>query len=308
MRVFGEDSNNERAAGDREGRQSRQTFVERMQSPSSRTMMKADTLGSVCFAISLCKLKVYKRREKMNQKKSIYDKESFYEAYSQMARSQEGLKAAGEWHQMRRLFPDLKNAAVLDLGCGYGWHSKYAADCGAASVLGIDVSEKMIAAAMEKNADDRVFYKVMDLTQYDYPANTYDFVISNLVLHYIEDLNVIYEKIYDTLKPGGVFLMNIEHPVFTAGIHQEWVYDADGNPIYWPVNDYFYPGKRVTKFLGHEVLKEHHTLTQIFTGLLETGFCIDAVLEVQPPEEMMDLPGMKDEMGRPMMLLIRVSK
>ena len=30
--------------------------------------------------------------------------------------------------------------------------------------------------------------------------------------------------------------------------------------------------------------------------------------EAQPPEDMMDLPGMKDEMRRPMMLLVRAKK
>ena len=32
------------------------------------------------------------------------------------------------------------------------------------------------------------------------------------------------------------------------------------------------------------------------------------VVEPQPPEEMMDLPGMRDEMRRPMMLLVAASK
>ena len=43
-------------------------------------------------------------------------------------------------------------------------------------------------------------------------------------------------------------------------------------------------------------------------GLIRCGFVIEMVVEAEPPEEMMDLPGMKDEMRRPMMLMIRAEK
>lgn len=239
---------------------------------------------------------------------NIYDNERFFEAYAQMGRSKGGLQAAGEWHQLQPMFPNLKGAAVLDLGCGYGWHSKYAAECGAASVFAIDVSEKMIAEARQRNADDKVTYRVMGLNEYDYPAHTYDCVISNLVLHYIEDLDEIYKKVYRTLKQEGVFLFNIEHPVFTAGVNEDWLYDTDGQPKAWPVDNYFYPGERITKFLGESVQKQHHTLTQILMGLLQAGFAIEAVEEAQPSAEMLEIPGMKDEMRRPMMLLVKAVK
>ena len=83
-----------------------------------------------------------------------------------------------------------------------------------------------------------------------------------------------------TLKPGGIFLFNIEHPVFTAG-------------------------ERNTRFLGCDVVKQHHTLTQILMGLLNNGFELKAVEEAEPPKEMMNIPGMKDELRRPMMLLVK---
>ena len=40
-------------------------------------------------------------------------------------------------------------------------------------------------------------------------------------------------------------------------------------------------------------------------GLLNSGFEIQAVEEAQPPEEMKSLPGMAQEMRRPMMLLVK---
>lgn len=62
-----------------------------------------------------------------------------------------------------------------------------------------------------------------------------------------------------TLKMDRIFLFNIEHPVFTAGIGQDWAYTREGHAKYWPVDDYFIPGERHTRFLGCDVVKQHHT-------------------------------------------------
>ena len=209
-----------------------------------------------------------------------YDDPHFFEEYAKMGRSQGGLPAAGE--------------------C-----CKYAAEQGAAEVLGIDLSHRMIAEAEQRNADSRITYRVCGIEDYEYPAERWDCVVSNLALHYIADLDAIYRKVRHTLRPGGVFLFNIEHPVFTARPGQDWIYDEAGQPLYWPVDDYFMPGERLTHFLGCEVKKQHHTLTQILMGLRTSGFAIDAVEEAQPSQEMLDLPGMRDELRRPMMLLVK---
>ena len=52
-------------------------------------------------------------------------------------------------------------------------------------------------------------------------------------------------------------------------------------------------------------MKQHHTLTQILMGLLNTGFKLLTVEKAQSPAEMLDIPGMRDELRRPMLLLIK---
>ena len=129
--------------------------------------------------------------------KNEYDNEKFFKQYANMARSQNGLSAAGEWHQLKPLFPQLQGKKVLDLGCGYGWHCKFAIEQGAEQALGIDLSQKMIAEAQRRNADKRIQYRVCGIEEYDYPKNTWDCVISNLALHYIENI----DEILDLLEP-----------------------------------------------------------------------------------------------------------
>ena len=237
-----------------------------------------------------------------------YDNDAFFQEYAKMSRSRQGLSGAGEWHQLQPLFPPLEGKSVLDLGCGYGWHCKYAAEQGAARVLGIDLSRRMIAEAERRNPAPQIEYRVCGIEDYDYPKGRWDCVVSNLALHYIANLDAVFARVFQTLKPGGAFLFNIEHPCFTAGVRQEWICDSNGNALYWPIDNYFLPGERRTNFLGCEMRKQHHTLTQILMGLLKQGFELQAVEEAQPSKEMLQIPGMSDELRRPMMLLVKAKR
>ena len=73
-------------------------------------------------------------------KENKYDDEIFFNQYSQMSRSVDGLKGAGEWHVLQKMLPDFQGKRVLDLGCGFGWHCRYAVEHGASHVVGIDLS------------------------------------------------------------------------------------------------------------------------------------------------------------------------
>ena len=92
---------------------------------------------------------------------NIYDDEEFFAGYSRLRRSVEGLDGAPEWPALRALLPNLSGLKVLDLGCGFGWFCRWARQQGAARVLGIDVSERMLLIdgnelGTEAQADKRV--------------------------------------------------------------------------------------------------------------------------------------------------------
>lgn len=237
-----------------------------------------------------------------------YDDPVFFEKYGQMLRSKEGLAGAGEWETLKAMLPDFSGKRVLDLGCGYGWHCAWAADHGAASVLGADCSQRMLEAAREKNARAGVEYRLLSIEEADFPEGSFDVVVSSLALHYVEDIRAVYRKVHKWLTPGGLFVFTVEHPVFTAQGPQDWEYDGEGNIRCFPVDDYFYEGERQAVFLGERVKKFHRTLTAYVDGLLEEGFALLHVREPQPPASMMGLPGMKDEMRRPMMLAVSAQK
>ena len=120
------------------------------------------------------------------------------------------------------MLPDFRGKRVLDLGCGFGWHCRYAAENGAQSVLGIDISENMLQEARRRTEDPRVEYRKISLEEYEYPENSFDAVISSLALHYVESFEDICRKVYRCLKPGGEFVFSAEHPIFTAYGSQDW--------------------------------------------------------------------------------------
>ncbi|WP_152655922.1 bifunctional 2-polyprenyl-6-hydroxyphenol methylase/3-demethylubiquinol 3-O-methyltransferase UbiG [Oceanobacillus sp. CFH 90083] len=243
-------------------------------------------------------------------KQNKYDDHPFFQAYADMDRSKRGLEAAGEWHILKEMLPDFKGKKVLDLGCGFGWHSRYAKEQGAESVIGTDISERMLAQAKELTDDSGISYLHQAIEDMDFSEASMDIVISSLALHYIESFDSVCEKVYTILKPGGSFVFSVEHPIFTARKEQDWIYDkAGGEPLYWPVDYYQIEGKREASFLNEKVIKYHRTVSAFINSLIQTGFDILRVEESVPSEEMLEkVPAMKHELRRPMFLMIAVEK
>lgn len=242
-------------------------------------------------------------------KENLYDKDSFFEKYAQMDRSKQGLIAAGEWQTLKRILPDMSDKTVLDLGCGYGWHCIYAMEQGANRAVGVDISQKMIDVAKTKTPFKQVEYICAAMEDFEAERESFDIVLSSLALHYTTDFNDIAKRVHYYLRPGGSFVFSVEHPIFTSYGTQDWYRDANGGILHFPVDNYFDEGKRVANFLGEEVVKYHKTLTTYINGLLSNGFELVEVVEPQPSEQMIaSIEGMKDELRRPMMLIVSATK
>lgn len=207
------------------------------------------------------------------------------------------------------MLPAIEDKRVLDLGCGFGWHCQYAAEQGAKSVLGIDLSEKMLDTAKQKNQFSFVEYQQMAIEDFDFLAESFDVVLSSLAFHYLESFDDVCLKVNKCLSVGGTFVFSVEHPVFTAYGSQDWFYNENSEPIHWPVDNYYNEGIRKANFLGQEVIKYHKTLTTYVNALLKSGFEITALVEPEPDEiSLKTIPGMQDELRRPIFLIISALK
>ena len=235
---------------------------------------------------------------------NIYDNPEFFAGYSRLDRSVEGLEGAAEWASLRALLPDLRGLRVVDLGCGFGWFCRWAREQGAAAVLGVDVSEKMLARARETTTDSAITYLRADLEHLELPEVGFDLAYSSLALHYIQDLVGLLGKVHRALIPGGRLIFSAEHPIFTAPTNPGWLVDAAGRKT-WPVDSYLCEGPRRTDWLAEGVIKQHRTFGTYLNLLLRLGFALLHVEEWGPTDEQIAAhPSWAEVRQRPMFLLV----
>ncbi len=235
---------------------------------------------------------------------NIYDTPEFFEGYSQLGRSVEGLAGAAEWPALRALIPDLHGLEVVDLGCGFGWFCRWAREQGAAHVLGLDVSEKMLARARAATSDAAITYVRADLERLDLPEASFDLAYSSLALHYIVDLAGLLAKVHRALIPGAHLIFSIEHPIYMAPAHPGWSVDREGRKT-WPIDSYQVEGPRRTDWLAKGVIKQHRTIGTTLNLLIRLGFAISHVEEWGPTDEQIAAkPELAEERERPMFLLV----
>jgi SAM-dependent methyltransferase len=239
---------------------------------------------------------------------NIYDTPEFFERYSQMARSVYGLDGAPEWPAIQAMLPDLTGNQVVDLGCGFGWFARWARAQGAASVLGLDLSEKMLARARAETDDPAIQYRIADLETLELPERAFDFAYSSLAFHYIVDFGRLMRTVFQALRPGSQFVFTIEHPIYMASMRPDWLIDEEGRRV-WPVDHYAIEGSRTTDWLAPGIVKHHRMLATTVNTLIEVGFSIRQLFEWYPTAEQLEAqPALADELDRPMMLLVAAQR
>ena len=85
-------------------------------------------------------------------KQNIYDNDLFYENFEKIRSKEINFNDIIETPIILGMIPELYKKKVLDIGCGMGQHALQYSKKGALSVLGIDISEKMLAYARKNNA------------------------------------------------------------------------------------------------------------------------------------------------------------
>jgi SAM-dependent methyltransferase len=243
---------------------------------------------------------------------NIYDDAAFFAGYSRLPRSVAGLAGAPEWPALRVLLPELRGRRVLDLGCGFGWFCRYAREQGAARVLGIDVSARMLARAHASTHDAAITYRRADLEEEDLELSraSFDLVFSSLVFHYLVQLEGLLAQVAQALVPGGRLVCSVEHPLYTApsAAHPTWSVDAAGHKT-WPLASYLEEGPRVRDWLTQGVVKQHRTFATYLTLLLRRGFTLTHIEEWGPTDEQLAAqPQLADERQRPTFLFLAAQR
>lgn len=112
---------------------------------------------------------------------------------------------------------------VLEFGCGTGTtavsHAKFVR-----KIIALDVSEKMLEFGREKAAAanvDNIKFICGDINGFSITDTEFDAVLGHSILHLLADKDAVIKKVFNMLKPGGVFIsstvvMRKKRPVLGA--------------------------------------------------------------------------------------------
>jgi 2-polyprenyl-3-methyl-5-hydroxy-6-metoxy-1,4-benzoquinol methylase len=241
---------------------------------------------------------------------NIYDDPRFFAGYAQMERFGSGWELALEHVDFLALLPSVQGQRVLDLGCGAGQLALHLATAGAAEVIGLDLSERMLKLARTERAHPRVSYQRVAIEDVTFPPERFELVTSSLAFHYVADYADLARRIGGWLAPGGVLVYSTEHPIYTARLpHHGWVLDQQGERTGWVLDHYADEGARQEHWFVSGVRKYHRTIATLLNGLLEAGLVIERVVEPVPRDEQLRRrPQDLDERRRPMFLLVRARR
>ncbi len=141
--------------------------------------------------------------------------------YNQIAEQYKKAKAhpwrtRGELFSLMNLIGDLAGKHVVDVACGEGWVTRHIRKAGAARVVGVDISEAMIALARSHEAQESlgIQYRVEDARATG-PPEEFDLAVANWLLVYAHDrqeLGAMCRGLARRIKPGGRFVTLTANP------------------------------------------------------------------------------------------------
>ena len=243
-------------------------------------------------------------------KQNIYDNEAFFNGYAKIRENENNANNLFEKPALYSLLPDLAGKTVLDLGCGFGENCIRYVDKGAKRVVGVDISENMLAVAESENSHKSIKYLKMPMEDIGELREHFDVVVSSLAIQYVEDYQGLVNNIYNLLNDGGVLVFSQEHPIntcFSSG--SRWTKDENGKKLYANVEYYSVDGVRESTWFVDGVKKYHRTLSTVINTLIGSGLRIDKIIEPVPtPELLREHPEYDDLLHKPDFLLVRATK
>ena len=199
------------------------------------------------------------------------------------------LPALEEPH-VRAAAGDVRDLAVLDLGCGTGRHAVWLAR-GGARVTAVDFSEGMLAEARRNAAGTAVSFLAHDLhRRLPFADGAFDLVVSGLVLEHLRDLAGFFAEAHRVLRPDGRAVVSAMHPaMFLRGSQARFTDPASGDVVQ--------PGSLP------------HRLGDFVMAAVDAGFRLDGIGEYAPDAAFAArFPRAEKYVDWPMLVVLRLAR
>jgi ubiquinone/menaquinone biosynthesis C-methylase UbiE len=174
------------------------------------------------------------------------------------------------------LLPDVAGKRVLDAGCGPGVYTQWLVERGA-SVVAVDANEKMVGFTKERLGDKaQVFHANLEKPLDFFGDESFDIVVSPLVLDYVEDWKSLFAEFYRILEEEGCLVFSMEHPYAIYNDHRE-------------TSNYFSVELVECEWTGFGIPVRmpsyRRPMSEVINPLIMAGFRVDQLLEPVPSQE-----------------------
>jgi 2-polyprenyl-3-methyl-5-hydroxy-6-metoxy-1,4-benzoquinol methylase len=186
---------------------------------------------------------------------------------------------------------DISGKVILDIGCGEGGYSREFARKGAI-VTAVDCAENSIEYSKSKAEEEQLnitHYVRNSCDLYGIADNTFDIVLSSMMLMDCEDFEGTVKEITRVLKPSGKLFASVLHPCF-AGTTSDGI-SRQGEPrglnrqvVVW---NYYHPKKWVGAITkeGTQIIWHHRTIEDYVKMFIKCSLTITDLHEPVPTDE-----------------------
>ncbi len=179
----------------------------------------------------------------------------------------------------------------LDLGSGEGRVIRSLTE---ADVFAHGVELNPELARRSDGAGPTVVGRLPDLGFLD--DETYDGAYCVLVLEHVEDHRRLLTETARVVRPGGVFALVMNHPIWTAPGSTP-ISDADGETL-WRSGGYFGEGTVEEPAADGKVVFHHRTMAELLNAAADAGWSLNRMIEAPHHE-------FEDQVGIPRLLAVR---
>jgi len=233
------------------------------------------------LSTTICGQSDFVAKEFSSFKTSDYTDKKFLEKYKEKVSFHSNLFLPF----LDKVFGEVKEKKLLDVGCGDGSLSKHFANLGA-QVIGVDNSRQWIDSCKKDYAGVKgLEFKLADATDLSaFPDASFDFVLLSMVLIHMDSPEKVQKTIFEcerVLKSDGVFAFSDLHPVLvmTKEVHPRYQrYEKDFS--YLRDGSNFIAGMWLSKKKRIEFKDKHWTPQFYFKCLKNAGLFVDEIAEL----------------------------
>ncbi|MGZ6907124.1 MAG: class I SAM-dependent methyltransferase [Acidimicrobiia bacterium] len=170
---------------------------------------------------------------------------------------------------------------VLDVGTGEGQLARHLVAYGATRVVGVDPSVAQLATARARGGGPR--YARSAAAALPFADGVFDAVLACLVFEHIEAVDEAIAEVARVLRPGGVFLFLLNHPLLQVP-GSGWIDDHILEEQYWRIGPYLVESLEEEEIApGVHLPFIHRPMSRYVNSLAANGLLLHRMLEPAPP-------------------------